>query len=137
HAVERALDINRPDRDDALDILSKVGGLDICGMTGLFLGGAIYGIPTVIDGVTSAAAAACAYKTDSLTAAYMLPSHMSGENAAGALFELMGLCPPLRAGMRLGEATGALMMFPLLDAALALWRSDHTFESLDMERYRL
>ncbi|MBQ5316825.1 MAG: nicotinate-nucleotide--dimethylbenzimidazole phosphoribosyltransferase [Oscillospiraceae bacterium] len=136
-AVGRALEINRPDPNDPTDVLAKVGGLDICGMTGLFLGGAVYKVPVVIDGVVSAAAAACAYLTDKRTADYMLPSHMSAEKASAALFDIMGLEPPIRAGMRLGEGTGALMLLPLIDQALALYRSAHTFESLDMERYKL
>ncbi len=136
-AVDRAVSLNAPDRNDPIDVLSKVGGLDICAMTGLFLGGAVYRVPVVIDGVVSAAAAACAYLIDKRAAGYMLPSHMSEECAATALFDIMGFEPPLRAGMRLGEGTGALMLLPLLDAALALYYSEHTFESLDMERYRL
>ncbi|MDE6101682.1 MAG: nicotinate-nucleotide--dimethylbenzimidazole phosphoribosyltransferase [Ruminococcus sp.] len=134
-AIKRAIEFNRPDRDKPFEVLAKVGGFDIAGMTGLFLGGAVYGIPIIIDGVISAAAAAIAYKINPLCAEYMLAGHVSGEPAGIKLLELMGLKAVINAGLRLGEGTGGIMLLPLLDGAVALYRNAHRFDEIGMERY--
>lgn len=134
-AVRQAIEINRPDVNDAVDIISKVGGLDIAGMTGLFLGGAVYGIPVVIDGVISAVSAVLAYKLTPACIDYMLPSHVSDEPAGKLLLDMIGLRAPLEAGMRLGEGTGGAMLLPLLDGALSVYNSSHRFEDIGIERY--
>lgn len=133
--VRRAVEINRPYPDDALDVISKVGGYDLAGMTGLFLGGAVYRIPVVIDGVISAAAAYAAYKLNPLCAEYMLASHRPAEKAGMKYLDAMGLVPVIDAGLRLGEGTGGIMLIPLLDGAFALYNNAHRFEELDMKRY--
>ncbi len=134
-AVRQAIEINRPDVNDAVDIISKVGGLDIAGMTGLFLGGAVYGIPVVIDGVISAVSAVLAYKLTPACIDYMLPSHVSDEPAGKLLLDMIGLRAPLEAGMRLGEGTGGAMLLPLLDGALSVYNSSHRFDDIGIERY--
>ncbi len=133
--IEKAVRINNPDRKNPLDVLEKLGGFDIAGMTGLFLGGAVYGIPVVIDGVISAAAAALAYMINPLSAEYMLASHVSGEPAGIRLLERIGLKAVINAGLRLGEGTGGIMLLPLLDGALSLYRNAHRFDDIGMERY--
>lgn len=135
-AVRTAIEMNRPDRNDGFDILCKVGGLEIAAMTGLFLGGAIYHIPVVIDGVISAAAAAAAYITEPKAAGYMLASHCSGEPASKGLLNMIGLEPIIDGGLRLGEGTGAVLLLPLLRAALAVYSSAHRFEDIGIEQYR-
>lgn len=134
-AIKRAVDINKPDADDALDVLSKLGGFDIAGMTGLFLGGAIYRIPVVIDGFISAVAAALAVKIDPLARDYMLCSHVSAEPAGAEILQSIGLKPLITAGLCLGEGTGGIMLLPLLDGALSVYRSAHRFDELKMKRY--
>ncbi len=134
-AIKRAIEFNRPDKDKPLEVLAKVGGFDIAGMTGLFLGGAVYGVPIIIDGVISATAAAIAYKINPLCAEYMLAGHVSGEPAGIKLLELMGLKAVINAGLRLGEGTGGIMLLPLLDGAVALYRNAHRFDEIGMERY--
>ena len=134
-AVRQAIEINRPDVNDAVDIISKVGGLDIAGMTGLFLGGAVYGIPVVIDGVISAVSAVLAYKLTPACIDYMLPSHVSDEPAGKLLLDMIGLRAPLEAGMRLGEGTGGAMLLPLLDGALSVYNNSHRFDDIGIERY--
>ena len=114
-AIKRAIEFNKPDRDNPFEVLAKVGGFDIAGMTGLFLGGAFYRIPTIIDGVISAAAAAIAYKINPLCAEYMIAGHVSDEPAGIKLLELIGLRAVINAGLRLGEGTGGIMLLPLLD----------------------
>ena len=134
-AVKRAIEVNRPDPSDPLDLLRKLGGLEVAAMTGLFLGGAYYRVPVIIDGVISAAAAAIACGIDPLCAEYMLASHCSHEPAAEGLLRLCGQTPLIYAGLRLGEGTGGALLVPLLDGALALYRGAHRFEDILIERY--
>lgn len=135
-AVERAIAVNRPDPADPLDVLHKVGGLDIAAMTGLFIGGALYGVPVVTDGFISGAAALCAVRLCPNALGYILPSHESGEPGARFLTEELGFSPIIRAGMRLGEGTGAVALFPLLDMALAVYRNAATFSEIKLEQYK-
>ncbi|MBR2284132.1 MAG: nicotinate-nucleotide--dimethylbenzimidazole phosphoribosyltransferase [Ruminococcus sp.] len=134
-AIERAIKVNRPDADKPLELLQKLGGLEIAGMTGLFLGGAYYHVPVVIDGVISAAAAAVAFRLEPLCAEYMLASHCSKEPAGEGLLRLMGLDPVINAGLRLGEGTGGLLLVSLLDGAVSLYRNAHRFDDTSIERY--
>lgn len=134
--IERAISVNNPDKNNPIDLLSKLGGLDIAGMAGLFLGGAYYHIPVVIDGVISAVAAVLAYQINPLSAEYMLPSHASAEPAGKMLLESIGLNPLIMAEMRLGEGTGGVMLMPLLDGALSVYNSAHRFDEISIERYK-
>lgn len=133
--VRRALSINRPNPDDPLDALSKVGGFEIGGMAGAFLGGMQCGVPVVIDGAISAAAALLAARLCPGVRAYMLASHMSRECAAAHVLRRLGLHPVIRADMALGEGTGAVALMPLLDMALRVYAGPHTFDSLGMAAY--
>lgn len=134
-AVHMALERNRPDPADPMDVLTKLGGLDIAGMTGLFLGGAVYRIPVIIDGLISLSAAALAAKIAPLSKEFMLASHVSREPASQMLMTALGLSPVITAGLALGEGTGALMLLPLLDGAMAVYNGAHRFDGLPMERY--
>ena len=134
--IERAVAVNKPDRNDPVGLLAKLGGFDIAGMAGLFLGGAIYHIPVVIDGVISAAAAAIAAGIGPLCREYMLAGHCSSEPAGRLLLDSLGLKAPIQAEMRLGEGTGGLMLLPLLDCALSVYRDAHRFAEMKLERYR-
>ena len=128
-AIAQALEVNKPLPDDPLDVLSKVGGLDIAGMCGMFIGGAVHRVPVIIDGLISVVAAWCALRLKPRCVHAMLASHMSAEPAAGLLLDRMGLQAPIHAGMRLGEGTGAVSLIPLLDMALSLYREGTTFEA--------
>lgn len=134
-AVENGIAVNHPDKSDPIGLLAALGGFEIAGMTGLFLGGAYYHVPVVIDGVISAAAAAVAYAVCPQSVDYMLASHASGEPAGEGLLAFMGLSPVIRAGLRLGEGTGALLLVPLLESTLALYRNAHRFEDMPIEQY--
>lgn len=134
-AVARALDINRPRADDPLDALAKVGGFEIAAMTGAFLGGAEHRVPIVVDGVISAAAALAAARILPEAREFMLPSHMSREPAALRIMEELKLSPILHADMALGEGSGAVALFPLLDMALRVYRGTHTFDALGIGAY--
>ena len=135
-AVKKAIVVNSPDPSDALDVLHKVGGFDIAGLTGVFLGGAAMRIPILIDGVISAAAALAAARICPMAGNYFLASHVSREPAAGLLLKELGLKPLLTAEMRLGEGTGAVAVLPLLDMACAVYREMSTFREIEIEEYR-
>lgn len=135
-AVRRALAVNRPNPNDPLDVLAKVGGFEIAGMAGAFLGGMAHGIPMVVDGVVSAVAALVAVRLCPQARDFLLPSHMSREQAARPIFQAIGIKPILEADMALGEGTGAVLLFPLLDAAAAVYGGTHTFARLGMEPYQ-
>lgn len=134
-AVKKAIEVNRPDPADPLGVLQRLGGFEVAGMTGLFLGGAYYRVPVVIDGVISAAAAGIACGIEPLCREYMLASHFSREPAADGLLKLCGQTAVINAGLRLGEGTGGALLVPLLDGALALYRSAHRFDETSIERY--
>ena len=134
-AIARAIEINQPDAADPLDVLAKVGGLEIAGMAGAFLGGAKHGIPIVMDGVISAVAALAAVRLCPEARECILPSHMSREPAMARIMEELNMQPILHAGMALGEGTGAAALFPLLDMALRVYHGPHTFDGLGMEAY--
>lgn len=135
-AIRRALEVNRPDPSDPLDILQKVGGFDIAAMCGVFLGGALYRVPVLIDGLISAVAALCALRLCPAAGKAMLASHVSAEPAGGLVLEALGKQPLITAGMRLGEGTGAVAAMPLLDLALAVYRESYTFEEGGIEAYQ-
>lgn len=135
-AIHRAIALNKPDKNDALDVLSKVGGLDIAGLTGVFLGGAAYGVPVVIDGFISAVAALCAVRLSPDAASYILPSHVSKEPAALAILKSLGLKAALHCDMCLGEGTGAVALFPILDMACGVYDGMSTFKEIQVEEYK-
>ncbi len=135
-AIERAIAVNRPDPSDPLDVLHKLGGLDIAALTGVFLGGALQRIPVVMDGFISAAAALLAARLCPAAKDYILPSHESSEPGARFLLEELGFSPILHGEMRLGEGTGAALLFPLLDMAAAVYRDAATFSDIQVEAYK-
>ena len=134
--VQRALEVNRPDPHDIPGVLAALGGLEIAAMCGAFLGAAACRKPVIIDGVISAAAALCAVRLCPAAADALLASHVSAEPTGREILKAMGLRAPLDAGMFLGEGAGAVMLMPLLDQALSLYRSGQSFEKLGIEAYR-
>ena len=135
-AIERAIMVNKPDPRDPLDVLSKLGGLDICGMAGLFIGGAIYGVPVIIDGFISAVAAMMAQRLCPGADIAMLPSHCSDEPAAKRVLMVLNKYPIIFANMRLGEGTGGVCLLPLLDMALAVYKGNTTFDAVGIDAYK-
>jgi len=120
NAVYKALEINRPDRADALDVLSKIGGFEIAGLVGVILGGAACRVPVFVDGIITTAAALIAQGLSPLACEYMLGSHVSAEPAHQEMLAALGLPAALNLEMRLGEGTGASLAMTLLDAGIAL-----------------
>lgn len=135
--IKKAIETNRPDGSDPVDVISKVGSFDIAAMTGLFIGGAVYGLPVVIDGFISSAAALAAVRLDERIKNFMLPSHLSKEPAGRMLMEALGLEPFIDCGMFLGEGSGAVALMPLLDMALDVYEQLGTFDNWEHEAYRV
>lgn len=135
-AIRRAVRVNVPDPEDAVDVLAKVGGLDIAGLAGIFLGGALCRIPVVIDGFISSAAALCAARMASAAEDYMMPSHRSSEPAGGMVLETLGLSPFIDCGMSLGEGSGAVAVLPLLEMGLEVYSRMSTFDEIQVEQYK-
>ena len=134
-AITRALAVNQPDAADPIDVLAKVGGFEIAGMVGAFLGSEKHGVPLLMDGVISAAAALTAARICPAAINFMLPSHLSREPAMARILEELGLAPILHADMALGEGTGAVALIPLMDMALCVYHGPHTFNALGMGAY--
>ena len=134
--IKKAIRLHKPDRGDALDVLSAVGGYDIAALAGVFIGGGVYGIPVVIDGFISAAAALCAYTLTEKSRDFMIASHISGETASADILKILGKKAPIDAAMRVGEGTGGVMLLPMLDTALAVYRDMVTFGDINIERYK-
>ncbi len=128
--ITKALTVNKPNAADGLDVLAKVGGLEIGAMAGLFIGGAALGVPVVIDGFIAATAALLADKIAPLCRHYMFASHLSAEPGHQKIMEILKLTPVLQLNMRLGEGTGAVLAFPLLEAAANILNEMATFEEL-------
>lgn len=120
---------------EVLRVLQTVGGLDIAGLAGVYIGGAISHIPVVIDGVISAVAALVAQRLVPGVREYVIPSHRSKEPAMKAIMDMLQVEPVIDAGLALGEGTGAVMMFSLLDMAMALYESETTFGKMQVEQY--
>ena len=125
--IHQALALHRPDRTDPLDVLSKVGGLEIAGLTGLILGSALARIPVVLDGFISGAAALIAYELQPNCSDYMIASHRSVEPGHQAVLEHLRLTPLLDLDLRLGEGTGACLGMNLVVAAIKIMTEMATF----------
>lgn len=135
--IKEAIRLHNPDKEDALDVLAKVGGLDIAGLTGVFLGGALYHVPIVIDGFISAVAALLAVKLVPDARGYMLASHVSKEPAGQIMLEALGHLPFITCDMCLGEGSGAVAVYPLLEMGLQVYRQMSTFEDINIDNYEV
>lgn len=134
-AIEKAIELNRPNLADPIDIISKVGGLDIAGMVGCFVGAAYHKVPIIIDGFISQVAANLADMLCSDIKGYMLPSHCSKEPGSMLLMERLEMSAPINANMHLGEGTGAVMALSFIDQALNVYYNMATWEEGKVEAY--
>ena len=133
--IKKAIEVNRPDPKDPVDVLSKVGGFDIAGMAGLVLGGALCRMPVVMDGFISLTASLIAVRICPKAVAYLIPSHVSKDPAAELLLRELKKDAMIHGGMFLGEGTGAIALFPLLDLAQAVYSEMSTFDDIAVEQY--
>ena len=136
NAIQKAIALNNPDRSDAIDVLAKVGGLDIAGMAGVFIGGAALGMPVVMDGFISCVSALIAIKICPQVSDHILASHVSKEPAAQLILKELGKEAIIHAGMCLGEGTGAVAYLPVLDLATEVYGRMSTFSENDIEDYK-
>lgn len=134
-AIRTAVERNRPNRRDPLDVLAKVGGLELAALCGFVLGGARYRVPVVLDGFVTGVSALCAVRMCPAARKAVFPSHVSGEAAAGKVLDALELSAPIASEIRLGEGTGAVLLLPLLRMALAVYHSGHTFDTLGIAPY--
>ncbi len=125
--IQRALELNRPDPKDAIDVLSKVGGFEIGGLAGVILAGAKHRIPVVIDGFISGASALIAASLSPHVKPYLIASHQSVEQGHKIILEHLGLKPLLNLDLRLGEGTGAALGICLVEASLKILNEMATF----------
>jgi nicotinate-nucleotide--dimethylbenzimidazole phosphoribosyltransferase len=125
--IQRALELNKPDHRDPVDVLSKVGGFEIGGLAGVMLGAAAHHIPVVIDGFISGAAALIATELAPGLKDYLIAAHLSAESGHRVLLEYLGLPPLLSLDMRLGEGTGAALGIAIVEAAVKTLAEMATF----------
>lgn len=126
--IKTAIEINRPDPQDGLDVLSKIGGLEIAGMAGVMLGAHKMGVPVILDGYISTAAALMATTIEPACKTNIIPSHKSYEKGAARASQLLGVQPYLDMSMRLGEGSGAVLAVHICKAACAIMTDMATFE---------
>lgn len=133
--IKEALEHYQLKPEETLRILESVGGLDLAGMAGVCIGGAISHIPVVMDGVISVTAALVAERLKPGVRDFLIASHKSREPAAEKMLEELQLHPVIDASLALGEGTGAVMMFTLLDMAMNLYQKQTTFADIKVEQY--
>ena len=126
--IEKSLAVNQPDRNDPMDVLHKVGGLEIAGLTGVMLGAASQRIPVVVDGFISTAAALIAVALAPRAREYLISAHQSVEIGHQVMLKHLNLVPLLDLNLRLGEGTGAALAFSLIEASTRLLREMATFD---------
>lgn len=134
--IKESIKVNKPDINDSIDVLAKLGGYDIAGLVGVFIGGAVYNVPIVIDGFISGVSALVASKIEPKVTNYMLPSHISKEPAGRMVIDALNLKPFLTCEMCLGEGSGAITLFPILDMASSVYNEMSSFSEVDFKEYK-
>ena len=136
NAIQRGIAVNQPDPDDALDVLAKLGGFDIAGLCGVFLGGALEGVPVLMDGFISGVAALCAVRLCPACRDYIFASHCSKEPAGKMALDALHLRAYLDCEMCLGEGTGGVIAAKLFDFALAAYDEIAGFDAVGIDPYQ-
>jgi len=126
--IEKSIQVNNPDKNDGLDILSKVGGFEIGGIAGLILGAASLKKPVVVDGFISTAGALIAHSLSPASAQYMIAAHRSVEKGHRVALDILGKQPLVDLDLRLGEGTGAALAMNFVEAAVRIMTEVATFE---------
>lgn len=132
--IQKAIDVNRPDPNDPIDVLSKIGGYEIGGLAGLCLGAARYRIPVILDGFISAAGALIAHAIEPKINPYLIASHVSAEKGHRMMLNLLNKIPLLDLQMRLGEGTGAALGMGLVEAGVKLLHEMATFHEAGVSK---
>lgn len=131
--IEKAVKLNNPNKKDPIDVLSKVGGLDIAGLVGCYIAAAYHRVPIVMDGVISATAAMVAIKLNPVIKEYIIPSHVSLEPSYNIIVDELGMDPLLLMDMRLGEGTGCPLTFHIIESACSMMNHMATFEEATID----
>lgn len=126
--IEKAIEVNRPDKGSGLDVLAKVGGFEIAGIAGLILGAASMKKPVLVDGFISTAGALIAHALCPVAADYMIAAHRSVEKGHIAALNILGKKPLIDLDLRLGEGTGAALAMNFVEAAVRILTEVATFE---------
>jgi nicotinate-nucleotide--dimethylbenzimidazole phosphoribosyltransferase len=126
--IDKVLSFHNLDKDDPIDVLSKVGGLEIAGIAGLIIGAAAQKIPVVLDGFISTAGAVVACELNPLIKEYLFAAHLSVEKGHKVMLDRLGLKPLLDLDLRLGEGTGAALGISLVEAGVKILTEMLTFE---------
>ncbi|HWL12351.1 MAG TPA: nicotinate-nucleotide--dimethylbenzimidazole phosphoribosyltransferase [Ureibacillus sp.] len=126
--ITEAIHNRQPNAEDPIDLLSKIGGLEIAGMAGAMLAAASHRVPILVDGFIATVSALLANMIAEGASNYMFVGHQSVEPGHKAAVELLGKKPLVDLGMRLGEGTGAAVAFPILQAATLALKEMATFE---------
>ncbi len=134
--IKKAIELHKPKKDDPIDILSKIGGLEIAGIAGAILGCASKKIPVVLDGVITTAGALIAALLNKKSIDYMFASHLSVEPGHIASLEFLGLKPLLDLNLRLGEGTGACLGINLIEAGVKILKEMASFDSAGVSKNR-
>lgn len=127
--VKQILDNRRPDKNDPLDILSKVGGFEIGAIAGVILEGASQGVPVILDGFISIAALAIAQKFYSNIADHIISSHLSREKGMQSVLKIFAIQPVLDLDLAVGEGSGAALLLPMIDAIQSFLTNMNTLET--------
>ncbi|MEA1940021.1 MAG: nicotinate-nucleotide--dimethylbenzimidazole phosphoribosyltransferase [Candidatus Caldatribacteriota bacterium] len=125
--IKQAIEVNYPDPEDGLDVLSKIGGFEIGGLTGCILAAASHRVPIVIDGFISCASALIAIKLAPLAKDYIFASHNSVEKGHEIALKYIGKSPMFDLKMRLGEGTGATLGISFIEAGIKILTQMATF----------
>ncbi|MCK8823658.1 nicotinate-nucleotide--dimethylbenzimidazole phosphoribosyltransferase [Fuchsiella alkaliacetigena] len=131
--IAQSIELNQPQADDGIDVLAKVGGLEIGGMAGVMLGAAANRVPVMVDGLISGAAGLIAQSLEPQVVKYLISSHQSVEPGHLKIYDLLGLEPMLNLDMRLGEGTGAVLGMELVEAATRIISEMATFEEAQVK----
>ncbi|OSS41259.1 Nicotinate-nucleotide--dimethylbenzimidazole phosphoribosyltransferase [Desulfurella amilsii] len=135
--IKKSLNLHNPSPNDPIDVLSKVGGLEIGAIAGVILAACYNKIPVVIDGLISTAGALLAYKLNPLTKQYMFAGHLSYEPGHSLMLSYLGLRPILQLDMRLGEGSGAVLAMPIIEAAAKIITQVATFDEAQVTKSSL
>ncbi|QEK13098.1 nicotinate-nucleotide--dimethylbenzimidazole phosphoribosyltransferase [Crassaminicella thermophila] len=128
NVIKKAIEINQPNPKDGIDVLAKVGGFEIGGMAGVFLGAAAHKVPVVVDGFISTAAALIAITIEPKVKDFLIPSHHTAEKGGQVAYKLVGLEPMFDMGLRLGEGSGAALAFNFIEAATYMLKEMITYK---------
>ena len=134
--LKKAVELNSPNPENPVDVLAALGGFELAAMVGLFIGGAVHRLPIVVDGLISSVAALIAARLCPASRDYMFASHLTAEPAGDKIMAELKLKPPINAGLRLGEGTGAVLWLALTKPVLHTYKTMATFDEMQIDEYK-